>query len=420
MPTITRDMVRELNNRLEVNGVAVRIVDRDYPDALYDHNLVVEPRQSDVAPLVIDRINYTNCGETDQEVTAGVKKTLTNEITTTFTLGTKVGTKFEVDVGLAGFEMTVEMDLEASQETKTAEEVEFDISYPLAVGSMRRVIFQAIVQMEKVKDVPFILLVFLKGGPLLAVPSGLLKVRRYLQAGGGEWAGDHMYATGVEHPEDSGYVEEGSPGYVFDHESPGTVALVRYFNGVDHFLTVDPAEVTDPRLRKEGPIGYVYPDAQPDTVPFYRYFNGRDHFYTTDYNELGEARGSYKLEGIAGHIVPTSVAEGGAPRDVTELLPNLDDRRFEIRGTFNGESTARDAEITLLESSASVDECNVLKGKLGGAPGTEGVGKDLFEIRAPEGALMVSQALDHEVLVRKTISAAATRRRIERDVERPS
>jgi hypothetical protein len=284
---------------------------------------------------------------------------------------------------------------------------------------MKRVIFQAIVQMEKVKDVPFTLLVFLKGGRLVAIPSGLVKVRRYFQAGGGQWAGDHLYSTSVEHPEDSGYVEEGSPGYVFNQELPGTTPLVRYFNGADHLLTIDPAEVIDPTYRMEGPLGYVYPELQPDTVPLFRYFNGKDHFYTTDYNELGDTRGSYQLEFIAGYVVPTTVAEGGAPRDVTELLPNLNDRLFEIRGTFKGESTSRDAEITLLESSASVDECTLLKTKVGGAPDIEGIGMDLFEMRTPDAELRASQQVDGEVLLRETVSAVG-RTLVDPKIARPS
>nr|WP_231503762.1 hypothetical protein [Paenibacillus sp. 1-18] len=37
-------------------------------------------------------------------------------------------------------------------------------------------------------------------------------------------------------------------------------------------------------------------------MPLYRYYNGTDHFYTTDFNELGNGRSGYSLEGIAGYI----------------------------------------------------------------------------------------------------------------------
>src|SRR5439155_22412903 len=136
-------------------------------------------------------------------------------------------------------------------------------------------------------DVPFTLLVFLKGGELLAIPGGLTKVLRYYGHD------DHFYTTGVEHPEDRGYSEEGSPGYLFDHQVAGTVPFYRYFNGKDHLYTRDQGEaVARPDYHDEGILGYVYAEDQPGagTVPLYRYFNGQDHFYTTDHNELGDAR----------------------------------------------------------------------------------------------------------------------------------
>jgi hypothetical protein len=150
------------------------------------------------------------------------------------------------------------------------------------------------------------------------VPNGLARLRRYYDGK------DHFYTIYEEHPEDNGHKEEDSPGYIFNYQAPGTEPLFRYWNGTDHFYAFY-EEIGEGAhgWKKEGIAGYVYRTQQPNTVQLYRYWNGVDHFYTTNYSEIGERRHGYVRESNTYYIVPASVAEGGAPRDILELLPSL-------------------------------------------------------------------------------------------------
>jgi len=392
MPTITVEMVRELNKRLEARGVATTIAEREYPDAVYDQNLIAETGTSDVAPLIIDEITYTNCGTVKQTITAGVEKKVTDSVTMKKTHGVKVGLKVGVEFKL-GLEFKAEVEVGynfQSEETQVAtEEILYKFSTPLEIPPMKRVVFQAIVQQEKVKDVPYTMMVFLKGGGVSVVPKGLVRLQRWYNGT------EHFYTAGVEHPQDHGYSEEPSPGYLFSFQAPGTVPLYRYWNGTDHFYTSDYNELREGAhgWNKEGIAGYVYPSAQPGAVPLYRYWNGTDHFYTSDFNELGEARHGYKKEGIACWLVSTASAEQGLVQDVTALFPDLEGRTFEIKGTFKGESTVREANILLLESEATTQECQILATKLGGGTAGRSAPKGLYEVRTPEAELVGKQPI---------------------------
>ncbi|PCC75540.1 toxin ETX/toxin MTX2 [Nannocystis exedens] len=388
MPTITVEMVREMNKRLEARGSALAIAEREYADALYDKNLIAQPGTSDVAPLIIDEITYTNCGTVKQSITAAVEKKVVDTVTMKKTHGVKLGWKvgFEFSLGIK-FKNEVEVgyNFQSEDTQTTTEEILYKFSTPIDVPPMKRVVFQAVVQQEKVKDVPFTMMVFLKGGAVAVVPKGLVKLQRWYNGT------DHFYTAAVEHPEDHGYTEEGSPGYLFHTQVAGTVPLYRYWNGTDHFYTTDYNEIREGAhgWQKEGIAGYVYASPQHGAVPLYRYWNGTDHFYTTDFNELGEGRHGYKREGIAGYLVPQSIVDNGATQDVTALLPELADRTFEIAGTFRGESTVRQASILLLESEATAQECQILATKLGGGgSAARSAPKGFYAVQTPEAELV--------------------------------
>ncbi|WP_434414906.1 ETX/MTX2 family pore-forming toxin [Nannocystis pusilla] len=393
MPTITVEMVREINKRLEARGSALAIAERQYPDALYDKNLIAQPGTSDVAPLLIDEIEYSNVGSVQQTVTAGVEKTVVDSVTMKKTHGVKVGwtVGFEFSLGIK-FKNEVEVgyNFESEDAQTSSEEVVHKFSTPIEVPPKKRVVFQAVVQQEKVKDVPFTMTVFLKGGAVSMVPKGLVKLTRWYNGT------DHFYTANVEHPEDHGYQEETSPGYLFRTQVAGTVPLYRYWNGTDHFYTTDYNEIREGAngWNKEGIAGYVYATAQNGAVPLYRYWNGTDHFYTTDFNELGEGRHGYKREGIAGYLVPQSVAENGVVQDVTALLPELADRTFEIAGTFRGESTVRQAKIVLVESDLTPEEIKVITTKLGSGSAARSAPQGLYVVRTPEAELVGKRPIE--------------------------
>lgn len=395
MPTITVEMVREMNKRLEARGSALVIAEREYPDALYDKNLIAQPGTSDVAPLIIDEITYTNCGTVKQSISAAVEKKVVDTVSMKKTHGVKLGWKvgFEFSLGIK-FKSEVEVgyNFQSEDTQTTTEEILYKFATPIDVPPMKRVVFQAVVQQEKVKDVPFTMMVFLKGGAVSMVPKGLVKLTRWFNGK------DHFYTADVEHPQDHGYSEETSPGYLFRTQVAGTVPLYRYWNGTDHFYTIDYDELRGGAhgWNFERIAGYVYASPQHGAVPLYRYWNDENHFYTTDFNELGDGRHGYKRESIAGYLIPQAVIDSGVTQDVTALLPELVDRTFEIVGTFRGESTVRQAQILLLESDATNQECQVLASKLGGGMNARSASNGFYEVRTPEAELVGKQPLQEK------------------------
>jgi uncharacterized protein DUF5648 len=83
--------------------------------------------------------------------------------------------------------------------------------------------------------------------------------------------------------------------------------LFRYYNGKikKHYYTVNFNEYGNGRngWALEGPACLVYTveDRQRDIVPFLRYFNPRngDHYYTIHKHELGQGADGYNFEGTA-------------------------------------------------------------------------------------------------------------------------
>jgi hypothetical protein len=359
MPTITVEMVRVMNGHLEARGSNDWIAEREYADARYDKQLIAHPPDSEVAPLLIDEIRYSNCSSETQEVVASVDKTISNEIKWTLTFGTKIGwtISFEVNAlfAKAKTDFEFEINFEVGREETAKEEVEYKFETPLKIPPMKKLTFQAIVQQEKVRDVPFTVTVFLLGGQVAIIPKGLRPLRRYYN---GE---DHFYTIWEEHPEDAGYTEEGKAGYIFENQAPNTVPLYRYYNGTDHFYTTEFSELGEGRdgWTREGVAGYVYPARQNGAVELYRYYNGTDHFYTIDPDELGGGRFGYAREGIAGFVLPPHVAESGNLRDITTLL-TLQERTFTLNGTFRGESTVRKATILTLQDDLTAGQCDLL------------------------------------------------------------
>jgi hypothetical protein len=97
-----------------------------------------------------------------------------------------------------------------------------------------------------------------------------------------------------------------------------TVPLFRYWNpyNTDHFYTTNWNELGNGRYgwSLEGIQCYVAPQQVPGMVPLYRYWNSAigDHFYTTNWNELGGGRYGWSLEGVQGFVY-TSPAPNRVP-----------------------------------------------------------------------------------------------------------
>ena len=118
----------------------------------------------------------------------------------------------------------------------------------------------------------------------------------------------------------SGYTSEGAGFQSLLNGNPGyglkVTPVYRYYNGVDHFYTPNPAEIgtTTPgqigkgNYKSEGVGFWAFQNANPapriKAIPIHRYYNGVDHFYTHNANEIGtttmgqKGKGDYKYEGI--------------------------------------------------------------------------------------------------------------------------
>ncbi len=88
------------------------------------------------------------------------------------------------------------------------------------------------------------------------------------------------------------------------------VPFYRYEHSVNHrhFYTINPSEVTNSGqpYSYQGSVGYVFPTQQPGTFPLYRYRNtiSGDHLYTINWGELGSGAYSYTYQGIACYVYP--------------------------------------------------------------------------------------------------------------------
>lgn len=85
------------------------------------------------------------------------------------------------------------------------------------------------------------------------------------------------------------------------------------------------------------------------SIPMYRYFNGVDHFYTINYSELGGGNGVYNYEGIPFHVQDNTFHDSGTvalyrlwkdgvhvyetdPNEVTNLMVNFGYRYEGVMG----------------------------------------------------------------------------------------
>lgn len=102
--------------------------------------------------------------------------------------------------------------------------------------------------------------------------------------------------------------------------SAGLGKLSRFYNGVDHFYTLDPKEpgIVPGKYASEGIACLISTKNGAGLAPLYRYYNRRDHFYTLNASEIGTTTSGavgkygYKSEGIAGYCLP-SKAIGSIP-----------------------------------------------------------------------------------------------------------
>ena len=118
------------------------------------------------------------------------------------------------------------------------------------------------------------------------------------------WNGvEHFYTVNINEIGTAVQGEEGKFSYrsegvqciVCTRPEKGTVPLYRYWNGKDHFYTTNCHEIGVISAGVTGKFGYTfesiaaycYIDKKENTVPLYRYWNGVDHFYTTDPEEIG-------------------------------------------------------------------------------------------------------------------------------------
>ena len=115
-----------------------------------------------------------------------------------------------------------------------------------------------------------------------------------------------------------GYSIEGVVGKVLIESFPGAEPLYRYWNGKDHFYTINSKEIGTTTVRNSGKGGYVCEGYEgfcfrkqiTGTVPLHRYvsFNNGDHFYTVEPNEIGTiqlghfGKNNHMYEGVACYI----------------------------------------------------------------------------------------------------------------------
>ena len=125
----------------------------------------------------------------------------------------------------------------------------------------------------------------------------------------------HFYTTDYTEGNSWGYHIE--LGYYFFLDLDGganrTPFYRCYFPGLDrHFYTTD-ASCEIGGGTNEGSLGYIYTSQLPGSVPLYRSYNPStsDHFYTIDWNEA-HAPG-YNYEFIAGYVLPASQVHWNAP-----------------------------------------------------------------------------------------------------------
>ncbi len=140
--------------------------------------------------------------------------------------------------------------------------------------------------------------------------AGSVPVFRYFDVG----TGDHFYTTSINELDGgntnsnltTGYRFEGVGFFAFPTQVANSVPVFRYFNtgNGDHFYTTNFNEL------KNGGNGwvlenrqafFVYTSAINGSLPILRFYNGKDHFYTKNTNEFATpvGMGTYRLEQTA-------------------------------------------------------------------------------------------------------------------------
>ena len=116
--------------------------------------------------------------------------------------------------------------------------------------------------------------------------------------------------------------QSGGKGIIFEADSPliaenvepvhtEGVPLYVYLRPEDHnyFYTINFDELGDGKYGYvlEGVAAYVFSTQQSGTVPLYRYYRSEDsrHFYTINFDELGDGKYGYVLEGVAAYVFST-------------------------------------------------------------------------------------------------------------------
>lgn len=128
---------------------------------------------------------------------------------------------------------------------------------------------------------------------------------------------DHFYTINAQEigtiiPGSKGhhnYISEGICCQLYNTKVEGTIELYRYSNGKEHFYTTNSDEIgtVAPGSKgkhnyvSEGVSGYVYPTIHKDTKPLYRYLNGSEHFYTINAEEV-KGNPNCRFEGIACYV----------------------------------------------------------------------------------------------------------------------
>lgn len=381
MPTITDEMVETLNMRLATAGNPLRITKGSGRNIDYDSRIVFEKPNPTLAPVVADQHTYINCGSLTQQRNVSVKTTLESKYTWNIKAGLKIGASVEVEAGVifakAKTNASIELSLEGGKEESKTETIEFLIEFPLLIPPMTKSLMQAIVQQEKVENLPFTANVILIRGIFKATPAETLPFYRYYNTGNG----DHFYTTNYDELRGGGgdWQAEGVAGYILPSPKADTTPLYRYYNtgNEGHFYTTNSKElvVGGTNWNYEGVVGHIFPTPQPNTVAFHRYYNtnNRGHFYTTNFNELGERARDWRYEGIIGYIFPDNI-----DLDITSVLP-VEDRTFYVQGRFGGKLTTRSSQIFILETPMTKKECGAMP-KQPAPPGSKPQPKQTFYV----------------------------------------
>ncbi|MFT4326143.1 MAG: hypothetical protein ACMXYK_01445 [Candidatus Woesearchaeota archaeon] len=146
--------------------------------------------------------------------------------------------------------------------------------------------------------------IWYEGRCIGSVSSDLSSVFRFF----GSFPGyvNHFYTTSLEERNNlenhNVFVFEGVEGFVLNRDAPGAKQINRFYNGQNHFYTINEEESDFLKsggygYDYEGIIGYAFAEPKPGLVPMYRYFNGQNHFYQLTYQNLTDI--GYTLEGIA-------------------------------------------------------------------------------------------------------------------------